>query len=147
MSYAPLSVGVGHLKNLDALADDAQEGITQDDLDLAEAFANAEVDAAFAGTYDVSGWEAATPPMIVKVALLLGSAQVLQFKFGRSAVAASAAEKLTKDAHALIGDIVSKKTELLDGAKEVIERRASGLPLTMNLPHRGGHRSGPGRCA
>jgi len=86
MSYATLEIGVGWLKNLEPLVDDAQDGLTQADADKAESYADRRINAFFARYYDVTASVFAAAPMIVEIADMLGSARLLEYKFARSGV-------------------------------------------------------------
>jgi len=86
MSYATLQVGQGYLKNLGPLETDPQDGLTQDDVDAAEAYADARINTGLGKHYDISASAFQTAPMVEQIALLFGSAKLLEFKFGRDGV-------------------------------------------------------------
>ena len=95
--YKTLEAGKRYLKNLGSLAVDPQDGITQADLDAAEAAAKNRIDAALATVYDISGWAASPPPFIAEIADKLASAGVLVFKFARDGGGASGLANVLED--------------------------------------------------
>ena len=97
MSYKTLEAGKRYLKNLGSLVEDAQEGLTQADLDAAEASAKNAIDAALAELYDISGWASSTPPLIAEIADKLASAEVLTMKFARAVLGGSQLAEVLED--------------------------------------------------
>ena len=76
-SYKTLEVGKRWLKSFPALVTTPADGITQDDLDAAEAFAFNLINEEFARHgFDVSGLESSTPPAVADIADQLASAHV-----------------------------------------------------------------------
>ena len=85
-SYKTLEAGRGYLANFGDLD---PEAISQDELDRAEAWAAGVIDEVFARAgYDVSGWEADTPPAVADIAEELAAAKAWQFKFMREGLPA-----------------------------------------------------------
>ncbi len=79
--YGPdLEAGVGHLKGLPELAEDAQDGMTQADLDAAMDAADARIESLFGGDYDISGWREEPPPLIAILWDLFAAARVIEFR-------------------------------------------------------------------
>lgn len=117
MSYATLQVGVGFLKNFDALVDDAQKGLTAADVAKAEAYADRTIDAFFARKgYDLTNADFATAPMIVEIAEMLGSARMLVYKFAVNGDAdPGLAEKLEGDARRLMAEVAVSGLLATDG--------------------------------
>ena len=108
-SYYELTPGVGHLKNIGPLATSATEGLTAEDLETAAAYAKAAIDASLGGRYETSTWSGSTPPIISRIAELLGSAEVLDFKHARFDPASSNAyaDSLRSEARFLLKEIRS----------------------------------------
>lgn len=107
MSYASLQVGVGFLKNFDALVSDAQKGLTAADVAKAEAYADRTINAFFARRgYDLTNAAFQTAPMIVEIAEMLGAARMIVFKFAINADAdPGLSEKLESDAKRLMEEV------------------------------------------
>jgi len=80
--YNTLVPEAGYLSNV-RLKSSSANGITQGDLDAAEAHAKAVIDAALSAVYDMSAWAAETPPIIARIADMLSSAEVLDYKYQR----------------------------------------------------------------
>ena len=139
MSYAPLTVGTGFLKNLAPLATDPQKGLTADDVAKAQTTADTLVEAWFARFYDVtlSGFQGA--PMIAEIAEHIGSAHLLQFKFSRDGTGdVGLVASLMKDARDLAMEV--SKTGLLDANHQLIPTKARAGSRVGNL--RRGRRPG-----
>jgi len=83
MAYATLTVGQAWLKNIESLVDDAQKGITADDVEAAQESADREINAFFGRRYGISTTAFQTAPLIVEIAELLGSARLIGFKFAQ----------------------------------------------------------------
>jgi len=119
MSYATLVVGVGWLKNFGALVDDAQDGLTEYDVEKAEAFADRRVNIwALKHGYNVSAAAFITAPVIIEAAEMFGSARMIEFKFARdddANVAMSAS--LLSDAQALLDAVRHTGLYAADGAR------------------------------
>lgn len=86
--YNELVAGARWLKNLDPLAVDPQQGITQDDLTAAERAAYLQINVELAGLFSKTerdSWQTAanTPPLINEIADSLSSALVLGMKHDR----------------------------------------------------------------
>jgi hypothetical protein len=142
--YAALEVGVGHLKNVRELVDDPLLGITQDDLDDAELQAKAEIDSSLAALYDISGWTAEPPSLIVQIAQHIGSGVVLEMKFSRDGNGPSkAAEAMVEEGRKLLRRVAAFDLKLVDDSGNVIPRRTTpGIvianpPRFPELPRRG----------
>jgi hypothetical protein len=75
-----LQAGVGYLKGFPELADAAQDGITQDDLDAAMDIADTMVEALFADEYVIDDWLDAPPPLVARLWELLAAAQAISFR-------------------------------------------------------------------
>jgi len=112
MAYKILTVGERYLKNLDPLASSPQQGITQSDVNAAQAEADTLIVLALGGVYDVSGWAASPPPIIASIADRLGSAYLIRCKFSRDG-----------KADPRFGDF------LADEAKELLGLLRDGAPL------------------
>jgi len=134
MSYCTLEVAAGYLKNIDALAADPTKGITQADLDRAEADAQALIDSQLAPRYDVTGWATDTPPVIELVAEMLAGAQVLRYRYQRDSLGASGAgefaEVLQGEARKLLVDLEVGRLNVVlsDGS---IQRMRAGVGSTV----------------
>lgn len=123
-SYATLNAGAGHLKNLGPLAETASVGITQDDLDAAEAHARSMIDASLADVYDTSDWLSATPPIIGKIARLLASADVLDYKHARvdPATSSAYAASLRTEARLLLRQVRGGRLSVVGADGTVVTR-------------------------
>ena len=134
MAYCTLEVAKRYLKSIDALATDPTKGITQDDLTQAEADAQARVDSELAPYYDVSGWSAATPPIVETAAELLASAQVLRYRYQRDSLggadAGQFAEVLRTEAHRLLALLKAGRLSVVlsDGT---VQRMRPGVGSTV----------------
>jgi len=84
--YNTLAAQGGYLSNV-RLKTDPANGVTQDDLDAARAHAKATIDSQLAPVYDVSAWEQETPPIVERIADMLSSAEVLEYKYQRGETA------------------------------------------------------------
>jgi hypothetical protein len=124
--YFPLVPGVGHLKNIGPLAASASGGLTSEDLHAAASYAHSAVDAALGNLYDTGGWPGATPAIIARVAELLGSAEVLDFKHARIDPGASSpyADSLRAEARFLITEIRSGRLKIITPDGTVLPRLA-----------------------
>jgi len=129
--YKALEAGKRYLKNLDALAADAQDGITQDDLDAAEAAARNLIDAALAGLYSLAGWTDSPPPLVADIADKLASAEVLAMKFSRDGMGPSPYIELLEDtAKRDLERIRNFETALVDSAGTLIAPLAKRRPVS-----------------
>lgn len=122
-----LAVGVGWLKAFDPLATDAQKGITQADLTAAENWADAVVEAAFIGLYDMADWKTTQVPLVAQIFDLLASARAIAFKYARPAMADneknSQSDVLMKQALELIQQVRGEREPRL-----VLTRSSALLP-------------------
>ena len=75
-----LQAGAGHLKGFPALAAEAQDGITQADLDAAMDVADTMIESIFGGDYDLSGWRDAPPPLVSALWEMLAAAKAIEFR-------------------------------------------------------------------
>ena len=104
--YNTLVAEAGYLSNV-RLKTSTANGITQADLNAAQAHAKAEIDAALAPLYNVSGWETETPGIVERIADMLSSAEVLDYKYQRGDTAegddTNLPSVLARDARALLG--------------------------------------------
>ena len=80
--YNTLIAEAGYLSNVRLKLSQAN-GVTQADLYTAQAHAKAEIDAALSGAYDISMWADETPGIIERIADMLSSAEVLNYKYQR----------------------------------------------------------------
>lgn len=135
-NYNTLVAQCGYLSNV-RLRSSPANGITQADLSAAEAHARAEIDAALAGMYDVSFWEAETPGIVARIADMLSSAEVLNYKYQRGDTASGDDTHLPvvleRDARMLLGAVAKGNISVVrtDG---VIQMRldAPRLPSARN---------------
>jgi len=114
MAYKTLTVGQRYLKNFDPLVTDAQQGITQADVNAAQVEADTLIDLALGDIYDVSGWATATPAIIASIADRLGSAYLIRCKFSRDG-----------KADPKFGDF------LMEEAQQLLELLRDGAPLRL----------------
>jgi hypothetical protein len=132
MSYAPLTVGVGFLKNLAPLATDPQKGLTAADVAKAQQTADTLVNAWFARFYDITlpGFQGA--PMVAEIAEHIGSAHLLQFKFSRDGTGdVGLVASLMTDARNLAMEV--SKTGLLDANMNLIPTKARATSRVGNI--------------
>lgn len=135
--YSILIPQVGYLSNV-RLKSSPANGVTQADLDAAQGHAKAEIDAALAAVYDVGTWEDVTPPIIGRIADMLSSSEVLDYKYQRGDTAGGSPdasgnlpEVLSRDARALL-EMIRRGAISLVGADGTVQARldadASALP-------------------
>jgi hypothetical protein len=116
--YGPdLVAGASYLKAFPALADDPQDGMTQDDLDAAMNAADTMIESLFGGDYEIGAWRASTPPLVTMLWELLAAAKAIEFRDLRLGLPAeqsgSAAAQLVGTARALVERIVHGRPERL----------------------------------
>lgn len=135
--YNTLVPQAGYLSNV-RLKLSSSNGIVQADLDAAQAHARATVDAALAAVYDTAGWTMVTPPMVERIADMLSSAEVLEYKYQRGDTAegddTNLPAVLRSDATALLAMIRRGAMALtsLDGV--VLARRAGDALPAASVP-------------
>ena len=132
-----IQVGVGLLKGLPPLAANAQDGITQADLDAAMNVADTMIEAIFGERYDISGWPTSSPPLIALLWEILASAKVIEFKDLRLGLPAgegpSGAVGLVRSARELVDKILHgwpERVHLRDSSGNVIPVRKNRTPTT-----------------
>lgn len=133
-SYNTLVPQGGYLSNV-RLKASSDNGLTQADLDAAEAHAKAVIDAELAAVYDITGWDLATPPMIERVADMLSSAEVLEYKYQRGDTAegddSNLPRVLKRDGAAYLDMIRRGAIALVGFGGGVLPRLAGGaLPVS-----------------
>ena len=105
-----LEAGAGYLKGFAELAEEAQDGITQADLDAAMSAADATIESLFGGDYDISGWREAPPPLVSMLWELLAAAKAIEFRDLRLGLPGddgrSAAARLIRSARELTDKIL-----------------------------------------
>lgn len=124
--YVALTPGAGYLKNVGPLGTD---GLTQDDLDTAAAAASARIDAALSGHFDIAAWPEATPPIVARIAELLASADVLDFKHARHDPATKDpfAESLRAEAEFLLRQLRTGRLRVV-GPDGAVQQRTAAAP-------------------
>ncbi|GAH62854.1 unnamed protein product [marine sediment metagenome] len=126
MSYVTLVVDEDYLKPIGELADSADEGIIQEDLDAAENEAMQVTKGKIGWMYDISTWEATTPPQIEYVNKLLASAVALEYYLSRDTDIAVGTqyepEKLWEQGMAYLEQIRKGDMELMDSSDAHIPR-------------------------
>ena len=75
-----IQAGAGYLKGFPALAANAQDGITQADLDAAMRAADTMIESLFAADYDISAWGASPPALVSMLWEMLASAKAIEFR-------------------------------------------------------------------
>jgi len=79
--YGPdLQAGVHYLKGFPELAANAQDGITQADLDAAMNVADVMIESIFGADYDIAGWLESPPLLVSAVWELLAAAKATEFR-------------------------------------------------------------------
>jgi hypothetical protein len=114
-----LQAGVGYLKGFPALAANAQDGITQADLDSAMAAADAMIESLFAADYDVSAWQGTPPALIALLWEMLAAAKAVEFKDLRLGLPGDDGE--------------SGAARLIRSARELIDKILHGWPERLHL--------------
>lgn len=136
-NYNTLVAEGGYLSNVRLKVSQAN-GVTQGDLDRAEAHAQAAIDARLSAVYDVSGWEAVTPAIIERIADMLSSAEVLDYKYQRGDTAegddTNLPAVLKADADALLGMLVRGALEVVSAGGGIQERRSGGAMPEARYP-------------
>lgn len=135
---ADILAGVGHLKCLPPLAANAQDGVTQTDLDLAMATADSIIESLFGGDYDISSWRTTPPALVSLLWELFASAKVIEFRDLRAGIpgdaTTSAAVPLVRSARELLDKILHgwpERLYLRDSQGNIIQprkNRASTVP-------------------
>lgn len=132
-----IQVGVGYLKGLPPLAASAQDGITQADLDAAMNVADTMIEAIFGERYDISGWQASSPPLISMLWQILASAKVIEFKDLRLGLpeddGPSGAAGLIRSARELVDKILHgwpERIHLRDASGNVVPALKNRAPTT-----------------
>jgi hypothetical protein len=129
--YNTLVAEAGYLSNV-RLKSSQANGVTQADLYTAQAHAKAEIDATLSAIYDISTWVDETPGIIDRIADMLSSAEVLNYKYQRGDTAdgedTNLPSVIERDARALLA-MVAK------GSISLVQARlaAPALPST-NVP-------------
>jgi len=98
-SYNTLVPQASYLSNV-RLKASSDNGVTQADLDAAEAHAKAVIDSRLAGIYDISTWGDVTPPIVERIAEMLSAAEVLEYKYERGDTAEGDDTNLPRTLHA-----------------------------------------------
>lgn len=107
--YGPdLEAGVGLLKGFAELADEAQDGITEADLEAAMNTADAMIESLFGGDYDISGWRDAPPPLVSVLWEMLAAAKAIEFRDLRLGLPGD-------DGRSAAGRLLRAARELIDG--------------------------------
>ncbi len=114
-----VTAGAGYLKGFPALAANAQEGITQADLDAAMDMADTMIESLFGREYDIAGWEASPPPLISMLWEMLASAKAIEFKDLRLGLPGE--------------DQESAAIRLIRSARELIDKILHGWPERLHL--------------
>ena len=133
-NYNTLIPQAGYLSNVRLKASSAN-GLTQADLDAAEAHAASAIDAALSGMYDVSTWGGVTPAIIERIADMLASAEVLDYKYQRGDTAegddTNLPSVLRDDARALLEMIRNGRLAVVAASGEALPRYGGdALPRT-----------------
>jgi hypothetical protein len=135
--YNTLVSQAGYLSNVRLKVSQAN-GVTQADLDNAQAHAKAAIDAALAVLYDASAWEAATPPIIERVADMLSSAEVLDYKYQRGDTAegddTNLPAVLARDGQALLAMIRRGAVSIVQADGTVQPRLDGGALPEVRVP-------------
>jgi len=136
-SYCTLEVGKKYLKNLDALAADPQDGITQEDLTEAEEAAKNYIDLELGDLFSkgtMAGWTVTPPPTIEDTACRLASAEVIMLKFSRDGVAGpdGYVDWLTEGAVERLEKIKTGEAPLRDASGNVIQPQVDLRPRVKN---------------
>lgn len=126
MPYVTLDVDADYLKPIGELAANADEGIVQEDLDAAEEEAMQVTKGKIGWMYDISTWEATTPPQIEYVNKLLASAVALEYYLSRDTDITVGTqyepEKLWEKGMAFLDQIRKGDMELMDANDIYIPR-------------------------
>jgi hypothetical protein len=126
-NYNTLVPQAGYLSNVRLKVSPAN-GVTQGDLDAGQAHAKATVDAQLSGVYDTLGWDSSTPPIIERIADMLSSAEVLEYKYQRGDTAegddTNLPSVLRDDAAALLAQIRRGAVSVVAAGGSVVARLA-----------------------
>ena len=135
--YNTLAAEAGYLSNVRLKASSAN-GITQGDLDSAQTHAKATIDAHLAALYDTSAWVSSTPGIIGRVADMLSSAEVLEYKYQRGDTAegddTNLPSVLWRDALALLEMIKRGAVSIVASDGQVQARLVTGVLPEGNVP-------------
>jgi hypothetical protein len=136
-SYNTLVPQGGYLSNV-RLKASSDNGVTQADMDAAEAHAKAVIDSRLAGVYDLSTWDEVTPPVIERVASMLSSAEVLEYKYERGDTAEGDDTNLPSvikaDALATLEQIRRGATFVVASSGAVVSRLCGDALPVANVP-------------
>lgn len=125
-NYNSLVPHAGYLSNV-RLTPSHTTGITQDDLDKAEAHAKATIDAELSPVYDVSDWADMTPTMIERLADMLSSEQILETQRQRGIPLTGIYPSVVgADTQALLGMLKRGVLETYLPSGELVKRRKGG---------------------
>jgi len=114
-----ITAGAGHLKGFPAPAANAQDGITQADLDAAMDMADTMIESLFGGEYDIAGWQAAPPPLVSMLWEMLAAAKAIEFRDLRLGLPGE--------------DQESGAVRLIRSARELIDKILHGWPERLHL--------------
>ena len=125
-----IQAGAGYLKGFPALAADAQDGITQTDLDAAMDIADTMIESLFDANYDIADWLTSSPPLVSMLWEMLASAKAIEFRDMRLGLPGedhqSAAARLVRSARELLDKILHgwpERLHLRDANGNVIQPR------------------------
>ena len=118
MPYVTLVIDEDYLKPIGELAGSEDEGIVQTDLDRAENEAMQVTKGKIGWMYNISTWEASTPPLIGYVNKLLASAVALEYYLSRDTDITVGTqfepEKLWEQGMGFLEQILKGDMELMD---------------------------------
>lgn len=127
MPYIVLKEGERYIKPIDELFDDADDGMTQRDLDAAETYAMHITNGKIGWGYDISTWQDDPPPLVEYINDLLASAKALEFYLNRDTNITLGAEfqpdKMEKDALEMLDGIRLGGMELTDTDGSILSRK------------------------
>jgi len=133
--YGPdLQAGAGYLKGVPPLAANAQDGITQADLDAAMNAADVMIQSLFGDAYILDDWIESTPPLVAMVWEILAAGKAIVFKdlrLGAPAEQDGAAARLVRSARELLDKILHGRPERLhlrDSDGNIIRPRKDRAP-------------------
>jgi len=136
-NYNTLVPQAGYLSNVRLKASQAN-GITQADLDAAEGHARATIDAVLATVYDTSAWEAEVPGIVERIADMLSSAEVLDYKYQRGDTAegddTNLPAVLKRDGEALLEMVRRGAVSVVTTGGEVQRRLDGGALPEARVP-------------
>lgn len=127
MPYVTLTEDSRYIKPVSPFAVLPEDGITQTEVTAAETNAMRVTKAKVGWMYDISTWEATTPPIIEYINELLASAEVLEFYLNRDTDVTLGAEfepdRLRGQADAWLEGIRSGDLEVLDSSDVLIPKK------------------------